>query len=32
MFHTKVVDKIKTYFTLNNVFRNQCRSWDNVGK
>jgi len=34
MFQTKVVEKIKTHFMLNNffLFRKSCRLWDNVEK
>jgi len=32
MFKKKVVEKIKTYFTFNNVFRKPCSLWDNVEK
>jgi hypothetical protein len=32
MFWTKVVEKIKTYFMVKNVFRKLCRVWDNLKK
>jgi hypothetical protein len=32
MFRTKVVEKIKTRFTFNNVFQKLCRLLDNVEK
>jgi hypothetical protein len=32
MFQTRVVEKIKAYFVVNNFFRNSCRLWDNVEK
>ena len=32
MFQTKFVEKIKTHFMFNNVFRKSCHLWDNMGK
>jgi len=33
MFHTKVVEKIKTHILYSlNFFRKTCRRWDNVEK
>jgi len=33
MFHTKVVQKIKTHILCSVTFsRKSCRLWDNVGK
>jgi len=28
MFQTNVVQKIKTQFMFNNIFRKSCRLWD----
>jgi hypothetical protein len=32
IFQTKFLQKIKTHFMFNNIFRKSCRLWDNVEK
>jgi len=32
MFHTKVVEKIKTLFIFNNLSLQSCHLWHNVDK